>query len=99
MPLNPVNQPPYLYIKSGISALHINVRYLPLWPDHHCDGAVNYVHTGLQKGRRRRDITTAYDGLSRYGIIDQLYQFFTCLMIIHDQHSLKWASLTILRRN
>ncbi len=28
VPLNPVNQPPYLYIKSVISALHINVSYL-----------------------------------------------------------------------
>ncbi len=47
--LNSINQPPYLYVRSGIFALHINVRYLiSPWPDNRGDDTVNYVHTGLQ---------------------------------------------------
>ncbi len=47
--LNSINQQPYLYIRSGISALHINICYLiSPWPDHQGDDIVNYFHTGLQ---------------------------------------------------
>ncbi len=50
MLLNTINQPQYLYIWSVISDIHIKrpKSHLPPISDHHGDGAVNYVDTGIQ---------------------------------------------------
>ncbi len=85
----------HLYLRTVTSALHINVRYLisPCLTSVMMDSELfSYRHIKRQL-EKRYNINKTVAGSNWYGITNLLYQFFKCLMIRQDKHSLYRAWL------